>query len=69
MITENQLEQECHLIERWLHGTTEPFDDWDWDGHELTLFLHYQPFEKYTRKTLAALISGFPATTTARKEP
>jgi len=33
---------EQHLIERWLHGTTEPFDDWDWDGLELTLFLKHR---------------------------
>jgi len=69
MITENQLELELHMIERWLHGTTEPFDDWDWNGHELTLFLNNEPIEKYTRKSLAEAIPGFPATTTAKKEP
>lgn len=63
MITENQLEQEFHLIERWLHGTTEPFDDWDWNGRELTLFLHHEPTETYTRETLASAIPTFPPTT------
>jgi hypothetical protein len=29
MTTENQLEQELHRIERWFHGSTEPFDDWE----------------------------------------
>ena len=53
---------EQHLIERWLHGTTEPFEDWDWDGRELTLFLNDQPIEKYTRETLAEVIPGFPTT-------
>lgn len=63
--TADQLDMEVPLIERWLHGTTEPFDDWDWDGQELTLFLHNEPIEKYKRETLAEVIQGFPATTTA----
>ncbi len=29
MVIDSQMETEVHLIERWLHGTTEPFDDWD----------------------------------------
>ena len=69
MITENQMGQELHLIDRWLHGTTEPFDDWDWNGRKLTLFLDHKPIEKYTRKTLAEAIPGFPPTTISRKEP
>jgi hypothetical protein len=69
MTTKHHLEQELLLIERWLQGTTEPFDAWDWDGRELTLFLHQKPIEKYTREILAEEIPGFPATTTARKEP
>ncbi len=48
------------LIRSWLKDTTEPFDDWDWDGHELTLFLNGQAIEKYTRETLAEVIQGFP---------
>ncbi len=59
--SEDQLETEVHLIERWLHGSSEPFDDWDWDGQELTLFLHAKPIEKYTREILAEAIQGFPA--------
>jgi len=61
MQTDDQLKAETQLIERWLHGTTEPFDDWEWDGRELTLFLHNQPIEKYARKTLVEAIPGFPA--------
>jgi hypothetical protein len=69
MTIEDQLELEFCLIDGWLKDTTEPFDDWDWDGHELTLFLHNEPIEKYTRETLAEAIPGFPTTTTveARK--
>ncbi len=62
---DQNLETEVRLIERWLHGSSEPFDDWDWDGRELTLFLHNEPIEKYTRETLAEAIPGFPTTTTA----
>ncbi len=45
------------MIGRWLHGTTEPFDNWDWDGHELTLFHHNNPIEKYTPGGLG---DGYP---------
>ncbi len=63
--SDEQLETELHLIERWLHGSSEPFDDWDWDGRELTLFLHNEAIEKYTRATLAGVIPGFPKNTRA----
>jgi hypothetical protein len=62
MTAEDQLETEVYLIERWLHGSSEPFDDWDWDGRELTLFLHNEPIEKYTRETLAQTLQGFSQT-------
>ena len=47
MTTKHQHVEEVHLIDLWLHATTEPFDDWDWDGHELTLFLNKEPIEKF----------------------
>ena len=62
MTTEDQLEIETCLIESWLKNTTEPFDDWDWDGTVLTLFLRNESIEKYTRETLATIIQGFPST-------
>ena len=62
MTTEDQLEIETRLIESWLKDTTEPFDDWDWDGTVLTLFLRNEPIEKYTRETLTTIIQGFPPT-------
>jgi hypothetical protein len=68
MTAENQLEQEVRLIETWLKDTTEPFDDWDWDGRELTIFLNNEPTEKYTRSTLADAIPGFPTTTTTGRD-
>jgi hypothetical protein len=55
--------------ERWLHGIIELFDDWVWDGRDLTLFLHNKAIERYSRKTLTEAIPSFPTTTTARKEP
>ncbi len=64
MTPENQLDIEVGLIHGWLKDTTEPFDDWDWNGRELTLFLDNDPIEKYTRETLAEAIPGFPTTTT-----
>ena len=62
MTTEHQHVEEVHLIDRWLHASTEPFDDWDWDGTVLTLLLRNEPIEKYTRESLATIIQGFPPT-------
>ncbi len=57
---EDPINRELHLIEHWLRDTCEAFDDWSWDGMELTIFLGGKPIEKYTRQTLAEAIPGFP---------
>ena len=62
MTTEHQHAEEVHLIGRWLHATAKPFDDCDWDGTVLTLFLRNEPIEKYTRETPTTIIQGFPPT-------
>lgn len=51
--------QQTHLIERWLHKTTESFDDWDWDGSELVIFLDDEAIERYSNKDLKKLIENF----------
>lgn len=35
-------------ISLWLSRTTEYFDDWDWDGNELVLFLNEETIERYS---------------------
>jgi hypothetical protein len=39
-------------IKSWLADTTEEFDDWDWDGKTLTIFLNGKAIEKYTKEDL-----------------
>ena len=43
------LSKELSKIESWLSKTTEEFDDWDWDGETLTLFLNSEVIEKYDK--------------------
>ena len=41
-------EREFIMIERFFHYTTEPFDDWYWDGTELTVWLKEKVIERYS---------------------
>ena len=34
----NELNMELNSIMRFMHYTTEQFDDWDWDGKELRIY-------------------------------
>lgn len=47
------------LISRFLHLTTEPFDDWDWDGEELIIILNNVVIERYTYNDLKEIIADF----------
>lgn len=53
------LQLQVDLIERFLHFTTEPFDDWEWDENELVIWLGDEPIERYLHKELKAIIKGF----------
>jgi|APSaa5957512622_1039677.scaffolds.fasta_scaffold164050_1 hypothetical protein len=56
VVTE-RLDSENNKIERWLHTSSEPFDDYDWDGSELLIFNETmldgtEVSERYTRQDL-----------------
>ena len=55
MITQLQLDS----ITRFLHNTTEPFDDWDWNGKILTIWLKDKPIERYLLADVRKFIKGF----------
>jgi hypothetical protein len=50
-----KLEEQVNLISRFLHFTTEPFDDWDWDGQDLRI-LSNDIIEKYTYEDLKEIV-------------
>ena len=50
-ITEG-LNKELAKIESWLKDTTEEYDDWDWDGDELTIFNKGEKIESYSKQDL-----------------
>jgi hypothetical protein len=52
-------EKRFYLISRWLHTTTEPFDNWEWDGEELHIYLDDIEIETYDLETLIKVIEGF----------
>jgi hypothetical protein len=43
-------------IQFWLARTTEPFDDWEYDGNELIIFLNEEPIEVYDKETIEEYI-------------
>lgn len=43
-------------IQFWLARTTEPFDDWEYDGNELVIFLNEEPIEVYDNETIEEYI-------------
>lgn len=53
------IQTQGNLIDRYLHYTTEPFDDWYWDGEELTIMLENNVIEKYTYKDIKEIIEDF----------
>ena len=55
---ENNKEKQLNLIDRFLHITTEPFDDWDWDGRELIVF-NNENVENYSISDFKELLIGF----------
>lgn len=53
------MKTQLDLISRFLHYTTEPFDNWDWDENELLIFLNNKIIERYSFYDLKSIIKGF----------
>lgn len=51
-------QRRIELIERFLHYTTEPFDDWEYDGKELRIYFN-DNIEIYKNTDLRTIIKGF----------
>jgi hypothetical protein len=52
-------QRELDIIQSWLSDTTEPFDDWDFNGEELLILLKGNIIERYTKKEMVNFIKGF----------
>lgn len=52
-------QRKLDIIQSWLSDTTEPFDDWDYDGKELVLFLNKEVIERYSEEDLKEIIEDF----------
>lgn len=52
-------EQRLNAIQFWLARTTEQFDDWDYDGKELVIFLNGKPVERYLNRDMKKFIENF----------
>jgi hypothetical protein len=52
-------QRELDIIQSWLSDTTEPFDDWDFNGEELIILLEGNIIERYTKKEMENFIGGF----------
>lgn len=61
MLTKEILKEQEKLdkLKFWLSKTTEEFDDWDYDGEELIIFLRDEAIEKYKESDLKEFIEGF----------
>ncbi|GEM_PF-872623 len=54
-----ELQRQLDLIQMWLASTTEPYDDWDWDGANLTVFIQDDVVERYSYDDLKGVIKNF----------
>lgn len=52
----NKLQKKLDKISGFLKETTEPFDDWDYDGKELKIFLNDELIEEYSKQDLKEMI-------------
>jgi hypothetical protein len=46
------LQAEDNMISSFLKLSTEPYDDWEWDGKELNVILRNRIIERYSREDL-----------------
>jgi hypothetical protein len=49
-------QKQLDLIDRFLHSTTEPYDDWFWDGEELQIIDNNVTIERYNKNDLKEII-------------
>lgn len=54
--TINKFQIRLDKIRKCLSETTEPFDDWYYDGQELKIFLNEELIEVYNNKDLKEII-------------
>lgn len=52
-------ERQLEAIDRYFRKTCEPYDDWEWDGEEVHIFLKQRIIERYDYKCLVAIIEDF----------
>lgn len=49
---ELRIDTDLAKVERFVNKSTEPFDDWDWNGGELIIVVDGEVTERYSRKDL-----------------
>ena len=49
-------QKKLDAIQSWLARTTEPFDDWEYDGEGLAIFLNGKRIEYYSNKDINRFI-------------
>ena len=52
-------QRKLDLIQSWLARTIEAFDNWDYDGKELTIFFKNISIEKYTNNDIREFLKEF----------
>lgn len=52
-------EKQFNTIDYYFRKTSEPYDDWDWDGKELTIWYDGQVIERYSYQDLSKIIKNF----------
>jgi len=55
---EVDIQKQYDLIRSYFKTTTEPFDELDWDGNLLLVWLDDEVIERYTYEELKELIEG-----------
>ncbi len=55
----NLSEKQLEAIDYYLRKTCEPYDDWDWDGNEVSVWLDDFPIERYNFDHLKEMIENF----------
>jgi len=54
------MQNQLDLLERFFHYTVfVPYDNWDWDGRELTVWLNDELVERYSYSDIQDFIKGF----------
>ena len=55
----NLLDFRDNLCERFLKNSNEDYDDYEYDGQELKVYLKNELIESYNNKTLSEVITGW----------